>query len=98
MNHHILVALLSAGVCAAHAGPDRTALAAFSADQLKSAYLECERSAADGLVDAGNAAPCSMIHEELKERVFGGEFGRLLAWWHAQQAALRTTSSADKTR
>jgi hypothetical protein len=92
MKRHIFAALVAV-TCAAHAEPERTAFATVSADQLKSAYLECERTAATGLVDTGSAASCSAIYEALKERVFGGEFQRLLAWWNAQQAALRTRSS-----
>jgi hypothetical protein len=98
MNRNVFAVLVAATACAAHAGTERTALAAFDADQLKSAYLDCERAAASGLVGSGDAAPCSIVHEVLKERVFGGDFGRMLAWWRTQQAAQRTQSTARTAR
>jgi hypothetical protein len=85
MNRYFAAAFVACAAASAEASPERTALVLFSADQLKSAYLECDRRAASGLVGSGDAADCSMIHEELKERVFGGNFDRLLAWWAAQR-------------
>jgi hypothetical protein len=31
-------------------------------------------------MDAGGVMECSVIYEELKRRVFGGDFGRLREW------------------
>ena len=54
---------------------------------LKAAYLRCERAATERLLGAGNAANCSAIYEELLKVGFGGDFKRLLAWWHAERVA-----------
>jgi hypothetical protein len=54
---------------------------------LKAAYLRCERGATERLLDMGEAANCSSIYEELLRVGFGGDFNRLLAWWHAERIA-----------
>lgn len=72
---------------ASTAQPDRSHLAALSVDELKYMYLDCNRRAGQTLLGAGEAADCSMVAEELKQRGFGGDFGRLLAWWQAQRRA-----------
>jgi hypothetical protein len=51
-----------------------------SPEELRTAYLACERAAVTERMDAGGVMECSRIYEELKERVFGGDFGRLRAW------------------
>ena len=68
--------------------PSRAAFASVPEPQLKAAYLDCDRLASRTVLDPGSAAVCSVIAEELKHRVFGGEFDRLLAWWHAERAQL----------
>jgi hypothetical protein len=55
--------------------------------QLRAAYLQCNRLAETTLLDFGTAAACSLVYEELKARVFGGDFQRLLAWSREQQPA-----------
>jgi hypothetical protein len=72
---------------ASTAQPDRSHLAALTVDELKLIYLECDRRARQTLLDFAAAAHCSMTAEELKQRGFGGDFGRLLGWWQAQQRA-----------
>ena len=57
--------------------------------ELESAYLDCDRMAMTTLLDFGTAAQCSVVYEKFKERVFGGDFNRLLAW-HQQ---LRTAGA-----
>ena len=54
---------------------------------LKAAYLRCDRAATERLLGMGEAANCSAIHEELLRVGFGGDFKRLLAWWHAERVA-----------
>lgn len=54
---------------------------------LKAAYLRCDRAATERLLSMGEAANCSVIHEELLRVGFGGDFKRLLAWWHAERVA-----------
>ena len=72
---------------ASTAQPDRSHLAALTVDELKLMYLECDRRARQTMLGSAEAAHCSMAYEELKQRGFGGDFGRLLAWWQAQQRA-----------
>ena len=76
---------LALAVLAAVAQPDRSHLAAVTVDELKLVYLECDRRASSALLDAADAAHCSSIHEELKQRAFGGDWNRMLAWWRTQQ-------------
>jgi hypothetical protein len=56
-------------------------------DQLKSTYIDCDRRASVAMLDFGDAANCSMAHEELKQRGFGGDWNRMLAWWQSEQVA-----------
>lgn len=54
---------------------------------LKAVYLRCDRAATERLLSMGEAANCSVIYEELLRVGFGGDFKRLLAWWHAERVA-----------
>jgi hypothetical protein len=54
--------------------------AALSPEDLRAAYLACERAAVAERMETGGVMECSVIYEELKRRVFGGDFGRLRAW------------------
>jgi hypothetical protein len=83
---------------ASTAQPDRSHLAALTVDELKLMYLECDRHARQTMLDSAEAAHCSMAYEELKQRGFGGDFGRLLAWWQAQQRADARRSAQDNER
>lgn len=79
-----LAVLVAFAAAHAAAQPDRTILARHSEDELKQVFLACDRGAATALLGAADAAACSLVYEELKERVFGGDFRRLVAWWKAQ--------------
>jgi hypothetical protein len=57
-----------------------------SIDELKRFYLACDRAASDGRLDTAAFMQCSIVYEELKRRAFGGDFGKLLAWWREQPA------------
>jgi len=89
---------LSVVSTASTAQPDRSHLAALTVDELRHIYLECDRRAAQTLLGAAEAAHCSMAAEELKQRGFGGDFGRLLAWWQAQRRADAKRSAQDMAR
>lgn len=52
-----------------------------TADVLKREYLKCDRAAAEGRLDMPSAVRCSLLYEELRDRVFDGDFDALLAWW-----------------
>ena len=81
----LLAAALALLATGAPAEPDRAHLAAVNVQQLKAAYLECERRASRMLLDAGDSTACSMLHEELRQRGFGSDFRRMLAWWSDQK-------------
>ena len=86
LRHLAALALgLTAALPSAAQAPHRQ-LAATSVEELKTVYLECDRFATRTLLDLGHAAHCSMVGEELKHRVFGGDFERLLAWWREQKS------------
>ena len=80
----LMAAVPSPAPAQAHA-PDRRHLASVSVEALQHTYLECDRAATHTLLDLGSAAHCSMVGEELKHRVFGGDFERLIAWWRANK-------------
>jgi hypothetical protein len=52
--------------------------------ELKTIYLECDRGAMSGRLGSSEITACSMIYEELKQRAFGGDFEKFLAWSQAQ--------------
>ncbi|MGK6310953.1 hypothetical protein [Variovorax sp. DT-64] len=80
----LMAALPSPAPAQAHV-PDRRHLTSVSVEALQRTYLECDRVATHTLLDLGSAAHCSMVGEELKHRVFGGDFERLIAWWRANK-------------
>ena len=73
----LLAVLLSGGL---RAQPSSDVTAQLSTEQLKTAYLECERAALIEKLGSGDAMLCSVIYEDLKYREFGGDFLRLKAW------------------
>ena len=81
----ILSALvLAAAAAAASAHSDRSQLANVPVEQLKVAYLDCDRKASRAVLDLGSAKACSLTAEELLQRGFAGNFDRLLAWWRSE--------------
>lgn len=63
------------------------ALPTMSIGKLKSAYLECERAAAEGDLESGRIEECSTTYEELKRRAFDNDFRRLKVWYDIEIAA-----------
>ena len=57
--------------------------------ELKRVYLACDRASSAGLLATRDAMHCSIVHEELKKRVFGGDFERMLAWWKEERDAAK---------
>ncbi|MCW5634904.1 MAG: hypothetical protein KIT17_16335 [Rubrivivax sp.] len=56
-------------------------------EQLKAAFLHCDRLATTEQFDADAAAACSVVYEALKARVFDGSTERLITWMRQQPAA-----------
>jgi hypothetical protein len=63
--------------------------------QLKSVFMQCDRLSRTTVLDFGTAAQCSVVYEELKQRVFEGDSERLLAWWRDQS---KVTAAQDTAR
>jgi hypothetical protein len=65
--------------------------------ELKRIYLACDLASSRARLGMHEAMQCSMVHEELKQRVFGGNFDQMLAWWREQRgiAESRTTIGAS---
>jgi hypothetical protein len=79
-----LVTLIPEMAPPAHAQSPDPVRANMPMDQLKSTYLDCERAAMAGDLNAGAIGHCSIVYEELKRRAFGGNFQRLKVWSDAQ--------------
>lgn len=77
----VTAALALAAATAVQAEPSRAHLQPLTPAQLEQRYLQCESLAADAQLDGGSAMHCSLVYEEFKQRVFGGSYERLLAWW-----------------
>ena len=75
-----LTSLALSATSAALGQPGAPARTGMPSEDLKTAYLECERSAVSGRLPAGEIMMCSIIYEELKERAFDGDFTRWKAW------------------
>lgn len=54
--------------------------AAYTTDELKVVYLNCEKAALSERMDRGGVIFCSTIYEALKQRAFGGDFRKLKDW------------------
>jgi hypothetical protein len=77
-------AAMAQPAAAAQADPTGRPTAIATPEDLRATYLECDRLAMTTLLGAGTAATCSLVYEELKRRVFGGDFHRLWAWSRQQ--------------
>ena len=53
----------------------------FSETELKHFFRVCEKNATTLMLDDADGANCSIVYEELKRRVFGGDSGALFDWW-----------------
>jgi hypothetical protein len=71
------LAVLPAAMAHVHSNVE---LKAVSIDALKTAYLACDQAAVEGRLSGAAVMQCSVIYEELKQRAFGGDFEKLLAW------------------
>lgn len=81
-----LLAALAAPIASAQATRSNDARTT-SIDELKVAYLACDRASMSRILDGSEAMQCSVVYEELKRREFGGNFERLFAWSRAQHSA-----------
>ena len=80
----LTLALMLAGVAAA-GPPQRQHLAAVDIPTLERAFIECDHRSMQTMLSAAEAAICSMVFEDLKQRGFEGDFGKFMAWWRIQR-------------
>lgn len=66
-------------------------------DELKRAYLLCNRTAMSGAMEHTAAMQCSVLYEQLKERAFDGDFFKLLEWSRAQSPEQNTDDRSQRT-
>lgn len=66
-----------------------------SIPELKRVYLACDVASSADRLGAHEAMWCSIIHEELKKRAFGGDFDQMLTWWREQHGAARSRTEAS---
>ena len=58
----------------------------FPLTELEDMYWECDARATRGMLSAGHAIHCASAGDALKRRKFGGDWNRMLAWWHEHKA------------
>jgi hypothetical protein len=66
--------------------------------QLRAAYLECDRISATSRVDQDFMMACERVGRVLRDRDFGGDFERQLAWWRVAREAARPPAEAGLLR
>jgi len=91
-----LFALTTSLVCAQSANlPARSGeLSAQSSEQLRAAYLECDRVTSTTSVGPEYMSACAEIGSVLMHRDFGGDLRRQLEWWRNARDAMRPEQEA----
>lgn len=69
-------------------------LSAASSEQLRAAYLECDRMTSRQSVGPEYMSACAEIGSVLLHRDFGGDFQRQIDWWKHARAAGRSEQEA----
>jgi hypothetical protein len=67
-------------------------------EDLKRAYLLCERMATLERLNHEAIMSCSVVYEQLKQRAFGGDFEKMLAWSKAQAFGQETRPQHPRRR
>lgn len=83
-----LGALLAWPVAAGAEPPDGRARAhvkSHTVPELEQAFWVCDYGATTGRIP--DYGVCAAVYAELKQRKFGGDFDRLLAWWRQRKPA-----------
>jgi len=65
--------------------------------ELKRLYLACDQAATTTRMPGADAMRCSVVSEELKHRVFGGDFDQLMVWWRTQRRELDGRALTSET-
>jgi len=69
-------------------------ISAASSEQLRAAYLECDRVTSNTSVAPDYMSACAEIGTILMHRDFGGDLRRQLDWWRSARAAMRPEQEA----
>lgn len=92
MNAHLRQAALGClvfhlHIALGHASPpvDASFAQSLTTAELKRLYLACDFHASASRLSTSDVMHCSILSEELKNRVFGGDLDRLLVWWRTQR-------------
>jgi len=80
-----------------HGNSTDSALRPPTIDELKRAYLLCNRTAMKGSMEFTAAMQCSILYEQLKERAFAGDFYKLLEWSMTQSPKQDTVDRSERT-
>lgn len=80
--HLCIGTLCLAAVGLGHANP----VSRLSDDALEARFWACDVASTHTVLSAAEGAQCVRWQDELKQRRFGGDFERLLAWWRAHKA------------
>lgn len=82
-THSTIVAMWCLGAAGlAQAGTPAT----LSDEALEARFWACDVMATQTVLSTAEGAQCVRWTDELKQRRFDGDFGRLLAWWQAHKA------------
>lgn len=88
-GHHGLqpLHLCVAALCLSAAGLAQAAdPRPLSDEALEARFWTCDVLATQTVLSAAEGAQCVRWQDEFKQRRFGGDFARLLAWWQANKA------------
>lgn len=78
--------LFTAVLCLCAAGLVHAATPTRLTDEaLEARFWDCDARATVEVLSPGHGAQCVVWHDELKQRRFGGDFERMLAWWRDQK-------------
>lgn len=55
-------------------------------EALEARFWDCDVLSTETVLSPADGAQCVMWQDELKERRFGGDFTRLIAWWQEHKA------------
>ncbi len=89
--------LVALAIPLAHGQSPNDALKAVPVDELKGAFLACDRAANGARLDTATIMHCSVVYEELKHRAFGGDFERLLAWARSEASVRKSGERPART-
>lgn len=94
-----LVAFSTGVTCLASAPPaPEQPIDPTSSEQLRAAYLECDRVSAQSRVDQDFMIRCQKVADTLRLRDFGGDFERQIRWWRTVRKAPASGPGGDTPR